>query len=341
LSLTCQPAFFSLTDAFQSEVLGVGHRQMRMPLHWIALLLGALAVAPFAAEAALRLYVSFVSKPVDMFRSDAQTGWSNTPNILTTRINAAGEEWSIRTDQNGQRLIAQNPRAGRRILILGDSLSFGEGVDINDRFDVKMLSSLPGARVVNTGVMGYGTDQEYVAYRNWKRLLEPGDTVLIVLNQSDYFDVLRRRFFGRAKPYFEKVDGAFVLRPPSIALLERWSDWSLVARVAAGLVERSSIEPAPESLDPCQSIEIIRFVLGRIREEAPSGVRVVLAHQGTRDFLGPKLGLSSTIFCQFADICIDLDDVLAADPVHLLPDGHWSASGHAAVAQGLLKALGD
>jgi hypothetical protein len=314
---------------------------MRMPLHWIALLLGALAVAPFAAEVALRLYVSYVTKRVQMFRSDAQTGWSNAPNLLTTRINAAGEEWSIRTDQSGQRLIVQNPRAKRRILILGDSLSFGEGVDINDRFDVKMLSALPGARVVNTGVMGYGTDQEYVAYRNWKHLLESGDTVLIVLNQSDYYDVLRRRFFGRAKPYFEKVDGSYVLRPPPIALFERWSDWSLVARVAARFVERPSIEPAPESLDPRQSIEIIRFVLGRIREEAPSGVRVVLAHQGTRDFLEPKLGLSSTIFCQFADICVDLDDVLAADRVHFLPDGHWSASGHAAVAQALLKALRD
>jgi hypothetical protein len=311
---------------------------MRMPLHWTALLLGVLAVTPFAAEAALRLYASYVAKPARLFRSDAQTGWSNAPNLLTTLINAAGEEWSIRTDENGQRLIAQDPGARRRILILGDSLSFGEGIDIKDRFDVKMLFSLPGARVINTGTMGYGTDQEYVAFRNWKHLLEPGDTVLILLNQSDYFDVLRRRFVGRAKPYFEKFHGSFVLRPPSISLLERWSYWSLVARVAARFIDRSSSEPASESLDPSQSIEIIRFILGRIREEAPSGVRVVLAHQGTRDFLGPKLSLSSTIFCQFADVCIDLDDVLA-DPVHLLPDGHWSALGHAAVAQPLLKAL--
>ena len=314
---------------------------MRMPLHWTVLLLGALTVAPFAAEAALRLYASYVAKRAPLFRSDAQTGWRNAPNLLTTLINAAGEEWSIRTDENGQRLIAQDdPGARRRILILGDSLSFGEGIDIKDRFDVKMLSFLPGARVINTGTMGYGTDQEYVAFQNWKHLLEPGDTVLILLNQSDYFDVLRRRFVGRAKPYFEKVHGSFVLRPPSIGLLERWSDWSLVARVAARFIDRSSSEPASERLDPGQSIEIISFILGRIREEVPSGVRVVLAHQGTRDFLGPKLGLSSTIFCQFADVCIDLDDVLA-DPVHLLPDGHWSASGHAAVAQALLKALRD
>jgi hypothetical protein len=310
---------------------------MRTPLHWTALLLGVLVVAPAAAEAALRLYASYVTKRDRLFRSDAQTGWSNAPNLLATRINAAGQEWSIRTDQNGQRIITQDPRAGRKILILGDSLSFGEGIDIKDRFDVRMLSSLPGTRVMNTGTMGYGTDQEYVAFRNWKHLLESGDTVLIMLNQSDYFDVLRRRFFGRAKPYFEKVDGSYVLRPPPIGLWERWSDWSRVASVIARI-----IEPAvTESLDPRQSIEIIRLVLGRIREEVPRGVRVALAHQGTRDFLGPKLGLSSTIFCEFADVCIDLDDALAADPVHLLPDGHWSTSGHAAVAQVLLKALRD
>ena len=161
---------------------------MRTPLHWTALLLGVLTVAPVAAEAALRLYASYVTKRDQLFRSDAQTGWSNAPNLLTTRINAAGQEWSIRTDQNGQRLIALDPRARRKILILGDSLSFGEGIDIKDRFDVKMLSSLPGTHVINTGTMGYGTDQEYMAFRNWKHPLELGDTVLIVLNQSDYFD---------------------------------------------------------------------------------------------------------------------------------------------------------
>jgi hypothetical protein len=308
---------------------------MRMPVHWIALILGVLAVVPVAAEAALRLYVSYVSKRDQLFRPDAQTGWSNTPDLLTTRINAAGQEWRIRTDQNGQRLIAQNPQAGHRILILGDSLSFGEGIDIEDRFDVKVLSFLPGVRLINTGTMGYGTDQEYVVFQNWKHILESGDTVLIVLNQSDYFDVLRRRFVGRAKPYFEKVDGSFVLRPPPTTLWERWSEWSRVASVVARFIEPT----VPDNLNPGQSIEIIRFILGRIREEVPLGVRVVLAHQGTRDFLAPNLGLSSTIFCQFADVCVELDDVLSADPAHLLPDGHWSASGHAAVAEALLKAL--
>ena len=110
-----------------------------------------------------------------------------------------------------------------------------------------------------------------------------------------------------------------------------------MARVATRFIDPT----IPENVDPSQSIRIIGFILGRIRDEVPHGLKVVLAHQGTQDFLGPKLGLSSTIFCKFADVCIDLDDGLTASPDHLLPDGHWSASGHLAVAQNLLKALQD
>ena len=61
-----------------------------MPLHWTALLLGVLAVTPFAAEAALRIYASYIGKPARLFRSDLQTGWSNAPNLRTMLINAAG-----------------------------------------------------------------------------------------------------------------------------------------------------------------------------------------------------------------------------------------------------------
>ena len=308
---------------------------MKTLLLWAVILLGVLTLAPVVAEATLRLYVSFFTRPAPLFRSDAQTGWSNAPGLLTTLINAAGEEWTIRTDENGQRLMAQEPHADRTVLILGDSLSFGEGINIEDRFDVRLLSSLTGTRIINTGTMGYGTDQEYVVFRNWKHVLKSGDSVLIVLNSSDYLDVLRQRFVGRSKPYVEKVDGSYIIRPPRLGLWERWSDWSLVARVATKFIAPN----VPENIDPSQSIEIIAFILGRIREEVPSGVSVVLAHQGSRDFLGPTLGLRSTIFCKFAHACIDLDDTLAADPAHLLPDGHWSASGHMAVAQALLNAL--
>lgn len=304
------------------------------------MLIVILAAAPFAAEAALRLYVSYAAKPARLFRADSQTGWSNNPNLRTSLVNAAGKEWSIRTDENGQRKIANNPAGGRRILILGDSLAFGEGVDIDDRFDAKMLATLPDVNIINTGTMGHGTDQEYVAFRNWKHVLQAGDTVLIVLNESDYYDVLRRRFVGRSKPWVEKAGTSFVLHPPAIGFLERWSDRSLVARAAAKIIGPGPDEPVSGKPDLEQAIDIIRFLLGRIQQEMPRGVRVVLAHHGTRGFLRPASGLSSQTFCELADLCVDLDDVLT-DPAHLLPDGHWSASGHFAVAQALLGTLRD
>ena len=92
---------------------------MTMHLYWIAYSLGGLAFT-LAAEAALQLYASCVAKPPRLFRSDALTGWSNKPNLLTTLVNAAGEEWTIRIDENGQRLIAKTPSSSNRILILGD-----------------------------------------------------------------------------------------------------------------------------------------------------------------------------------------------------------------------------
>src|SRR5690348_13250394 len=103
---------------------------MRMSPLWMVLFVGALPTALLAAEATLQIFARYLGKRDRLIRSDTETGWSNTPNLVTTQINAAGEQWSVETDQNGHRIIAQNLLAGRRLLILGDSLSFGEGVNV-------------------------------------------------------------------------------------------------------------------------------------------------------------------------------------------------------------------
>jgi hypothetical protein len=73
------------------------------------------------------------------------------------------------------------------------------------------------------------------------RLLQSGDTVLIVLNQSDYFDVLRRRFIGRAKPYFEKVDEKFWFCQPLArnCRTHQPNATAIISRVLSDAVSRS------------------------------------------------------------------------------------------------------
>lgn len=177
-------------------------------------------------------------------------------------------------------------------------MSLGEGVDVKDRFDVKLLSSLPPVgmeRFENTWLSNVG-----------EHLSEPG------LHRFDHTQSERQlrcieAAFRRSSKALLGQSGRLLCPSPAVfqrvGTLERLV---LIARGAAKLIEST----APKKLDPRQSIEITCFILRRIREEVPRRVRLVLAHQGTRDFLEPKLGLSSKIFRKLADVCIDLDNVL-------------------------------
>ncbi len=95
-----------------------------------------------------------------------------------------------------------DPNAQTRVLIVGDSFAFGEGVNIDDRFDLIIRRQNPAVSIVNVGVMGYGTDQQMIAARPYLRTLRADDILIVLTHQSDFFDILRRKFSGRSKPWF-------------------------------------------------------------------------------------------------------------------------------------------
>jgi hypothetical protein len=73
-----------------------------------------------------------------------------------------------------------------RILLLGDSVTFGWGVPIEATFGRKLESILASklgrpARTVNTGVGSYNTVQEYAVLRTYADLIEPDVVVLLYL----------------------------------------------------------------------------------------------------------------------------------------------------------------
>jgi hypothetical protein len=53
----------------------------------------------------------------------------------------------------------QRTAGKRRILVLGDSFTFGEEVSDDETFPHYLESALPNTEVVNFGVQGYGHDQ--------------------------------------------------------------------------------------------------------------------------------------------------------------------------------------
>ena len=98
----------------------------------------------------------------------------------------------------------------RRILVIGDSFTFGHGVGTDERFGDLVESGLPDREVVNMGVQGTGTDQQYLLYREEGHKYEPDLVVLCYLTMNLKRNVATR-YSNANKPRFELRDGALVL----------------------------------------------------------------------------------------------------------------------------------
>jgi hypothetical protein len=92
-----------------------------------------------------------------------------------------------------------------RVVMLGDSITFGPGVDDSETFSDR-LDSLPnGPEVVNLGVMGYGTDQELLKLEREGLAFAPDVVVLHFCLHNDFADnMLARALYDgvHPKPYF-------------------------------------------------------------------------------------------------------------------------------------------
>jgi lysophospholipase L1-like esterase len=87
------------------------------------------------------------------------------------------------------RSFEKKPRGELRILLLGDSVTFGWGVPAEATFGRKLESALAsrlgrGVRTVNTGVGGYNTVQEYAVLRTRADVIEPDIVVLLYVSND-------------------------------------------------------------------------------------------------------------------------------------------------------------
>jgi hypothetical protein len=78
-------------------------------------------------------------------------------------------------------------------------------VQARDRFTERLREKLPSARVINAGVPGYGTDQEYLLLQRIWDSTKPDVVVLIFCTNNDHDDNSSNMRYGRyLKPYLER-----------------------------------------------------------------------------------------------------------------------------------------
>jgi hypothetical protein len=151
-------------------------------------------------------------------------GWALRPDIRELRVFGDRVLNSNSRGLRGRREIPYEKPAGvRRVLVLGDSFTFGQDVSDDETYCHQLERLLPGAEVLNLGVHGYGHDQMLLYFQEEGVKYRP-DVVLL----GFLYDDMERNLVGfrdYAKPRFEQRDGRLELRnvpvPPPEQMLRQ------------------------------------------------------------------------------------------------------------------------
>ena len=173
----------------------------------------------------------FYYSNIDVLRQDefdAELGWRLKPGQYRVKAPEAFSTYTVSINRFGIRnaeLTPSRPVGTRRIVVLGDSFTFGQGVDDETLFTTQLERRLNGRNggryeVINAGVPGYGTAQELILMRRLANAGIVGEIYLLNLFTNDVLDNLRLDYASRSEnpiqPGFELTpDGqlAFAHKP--------------------------------------------------------------------------------------------------------------------------------
>lgn len=168
--------------------------------------------------------------PAGLFVADASAGF-RLARGFRGRFATAAFDTEIATNARGfrDREVGAKPAGVRRILALGDSFAFGQGVEVNAAYPdvLEQLELAAGHRteVINAGVPGYGTAAAFALLRDEAPLLEPDLVLLGLYVGNDFRDNLHEKFGrleargGMLVPVFP---GEPWLRRAWMGLLSQW-----------------------------------------------------------------------------------------------------------------------
>lgn len=342
--------------------LGRGRARIARALLVLLSLAGGIAAAELIVRAFLPQNLGarapwYESHPIYRFR--------HYPNMNAVRnwVNP----YHLRTNSRGIRADHDEPyeSPGTRIVVHGDSLTFGVGVENEDTYVQRvqhvLRRTIPDVDVLNLAVNAHGPDQEYLFFLEEGRKYSPRICVIAVCLQNDLLEL------GRPTVAF-RLEGE---RLAYIPYAPPW--WKRLAEHATyrWLAERShlliltrdtlfdpGVTEAPESQAPPLSLAlaVYRDFVAAIRKDGTVPVIMLLP---SREQIGARLGVSGPDpqpspvglreallrFCETNGVlCIDALEAFARTPVaferlFLSGDVHFSAAGHQVIAEVLAPQL--
>jgi lysophospholipase L1-like esterase len=225
------------------------------------------------------------------------------------------------------------PAAARKptVLFLGDSFVWGYDVEAEERFTELLRRGLPDARIVNAGVPGYGTDQEYLMLERIWDAVRPDVVVLMFCTGNDRADNSANvRNGGYYKPYLARTgDGAwhFAGQPVPRSRHVYFRDNALVRHLwLARAAVTGFVQIAHPEIDVADPTERLVDMMREMVEARGAKFLVGLQYHEARleEFLRTR-GIASTAF--------------DGAPTYPSDGFHWTPEGHAVVTQRLKHLL--
>jgi hypothetical protein len=182
----------------------------RIFLVFIIAFLGALFL-----EGVTRLFLSDkLPEPVipNVGQFDERLGWSKIP-LAHGVSERTGYAIEYRINSKGLRdeeTTYKKPEDTFRIVLVGDSYTFGFGVPIEKHFSTLLEGYFQNVEVINMGIDGFGVDQELLYLRLEGFRYEPDLVLAYVPHYAEHRHMHTTRF-GKNKPRFVLVDGDLVL----------------------------------------------------------------------------------------------------------------------------------
>jgi len=153
----------------------------------------SLLLALVVAEAFIRVAMPSLQQHRDtelvFFKYDRLLGWTNKP-LADGTFHIPASTTQVHISAQGLRDDDPAPVPEddvKRIIVLGDSQTWGYGVEAADRYTKQLEHRFANAEVINMGVSGYGTAQEYLLLRTQGMAYNP-DVVVVGFYNNDLMD---------------------------------------------------------------------------------------------------------------------------------------------------------
>lgn len=186
-------------------------------------ILGSLILVLLVLEIGIRVFTEPAKTPHDLFcQYHPLLGWTKIPDISATYTT---DEYEVKERINskgirGPEYPYEKPENEYRILVLGDSFAEGYMVGFDDLFSQvmkkKLNSQKQGAgrkkvQVINAGVGGYSTDQEYLFFVSEGKKYHP-DLVVLMFYENDVMYNVEEKHWRGYKPVLTRQNSSMVVK---------------------------------------------------------------------------------------------------------------------------------